>query len=117
MVISYDNFSKIPAEAKFSIINVEVLMTLKQKDTEKFLFPTHPTSFKTWQKLFSKSVSVHFFSHTSASLQVVDDPRYSAYALLGKLICSTQILSLFHLKFIFLGPQYCPLAYYSTNNF
>ena len=80
-------FSKIPAEAGFDVINVGVLMThtwsRKQKVSDTILFPLHPTSFRSWQRLFSRSVAVHFFSHTSSKLKVVDDPRYSAYALLG----------------------------------
>jgi len=90
--------SKIPAHADFDVINVEVVMTHIRAGKKKYpLFPLHPRSFRSWQRFFSRSVAVHIFSHTSSKLKNVDDPRYSAYALLG--------------------PQYCPIAYFSTKNF
>ena len=54
-------------------------------------------SFSAWEQLFRQSSAVHFFSKVTGNLAVVDDPRYSAYAVLG--------------------PRYCPLAYYSCDNF
>ena len=78
-------FSKIPAHADFDVINVEVVMTHIWAGKKKYpLFPLHPRSFRSWQRFFSRSVAVHIFSHTSSKLKNVDDPRYSAYALLGK---------------------------------
>ena len=54
-------------------------------------------SFEAWEQLFRQSSAVHFFSKLTGDLAVVDDPRYSAYAVLG--------------------PRYCPLAYHSCENF
>ena len=61
------------------------------------LFPETPCSFKIWRELFINSSAVHFFNKRTSSLVVFDDPRYSAYALLG--------------------PHYCPLSYHSTKFF
>ena len=73
------------------------IMTVDFPESKEVLFPTRPSSFLRWQRLFSGSVAVHFFSHTSEMIRVYDDPRYSAYAVLG--------------------PRYCPIAFYSTKNF
>ena len=73
------------------------IMTLQAYDAIRKLFPMKPASFSYWQNMFKRSSAVHFFSKKTAGLKVLDDPRYSAYALLG--------------------PHYCPVAYRSVANF
>ena len=88
---------KISKRAEFSFVEMRRIMTVDFPESKAVLFPMKPSSFLRWQKLFSSSVAVHFFSHTSEMIRVFNDPRYSAYALLG--------------------PQYCPVAFYSTKSF
>ena len=45
-------------------------------------------SFEAWELLFRQSSAVHFFSKLTGDLAVVDDPRYSAYAVLGPHYCT-----------------------------
>ena len=70
-------------------------------------------SFEDWEKLFQNSTAVHFASSQTSKLANIgkisinifliinfcclDDPQYSAYAVLG--------------------PHYCPISYYSDINF
>jgi len=61
------------------------------------LFPEKPKSFKEWEKMFEKASAVHFYSHRTWNFKSFDDPRYSAYAVVG--------------------PKYCPISYYSVPDF
>ena len=88
---------KIPQKANFRFVAMRKIMVVDWPESKSILFPMKPSSFLRWQKLFANSSAVHFFSHTSNMIKVTDDPRYSAYALLG--------------------PHYCPISYYSTKNF
>ena len=88
---------KIQQKANFSFVEMRRIMVVDWPESKSVLFPMKPSSFLRWKKLFANSSAVHFFSHTSNMIKVYDDPRYSAYALLG--------------------PHYCPISYYSTTNF
>ena len=61
------------------------------------LFPEQSRSFQEWKNIFANSSSAHFANKQTSKFAHVDDPQYSAYALLG--------------------PRYCPVAYYSDRNF
>ena len=88
---------KISQKANFRFVEMRKIMVVDWPESKSILFPMKPSSFLRWKKLFANSSAVHFFSHTSNMIKVYDDPRYSAYALLG--------------------PHYCPISYYSTKNF
>ena len=104
--------------ADVTVVPYSEIMTLTSDEAKTHLFPEYPVryyatlcstspthdvntvlpfSFNAWEQLFRQSSAVHFFSKMTSDLSVVNDPRYSAYAVLG--------------------PYYCPLAYYSCENF
>ena len=88
---------EIPASAGFSYIAMEKIMSVRSVVSGPMLFPEKPVAFNKWREVFAHSSAVHFFGHHTSDLAVHDHPQFSAYALLG--------------------PRYCPLSYYSTNNF
>ena len=89
--------SQIPASADLHFVPMKTIMSVHFPQVNALLFPERPFSFQAWQKFFAQSSAVHFFSKTTSLLASPDDPRHSAYALLG--------------------PRYCPRSYYSTKNF
>ena len=89
--------SRIPASADLHFVPMKTIMSVHFPQVNNLLFPERPFSFQAWQKFFAQSSAVHFFSKTTSLLASTDDPRHSAYALLG--------------------PRYCPRSYYSTKNF
>ena len=87
----------IPASADLTVTLMQRMMPVYWSAAPELLFPEEPVSFNRWKTMFENSSTVHFFGKMTAHLVVHDDPQYSAYALLG--------------------PRYCPLAYYSTEQF
>ena len=61
------------------------------------LWPTPPVSFADWNKYFRLAMMVHMYGSQSNKWVVTGDPRHEAYSLLG--------------------PHYCPLAFYGTDDF
>jgi len=61
------------------------------------LFHENPKSFDWWENLFRNSTAVHFGNSVNGRVANIDDPQYSAYAVIG--------------------PHYCPLSYFSDQNF
>lgn len=59
------------------------------------LFPEKAKSFREWEQMFEKASAVHFYSHRTWHFTSLDDPRHSAYAVVG--------------------PRYCPISYHSVN--
>ena len=86
----------IPASANINVTPMKRMMPVKWNFAQRLYFPEKPVSFKTWEKMFQHSSTVHFFGKMTECTAVRDDPRYSAYAVLG--------------------PRYCPHAYYSTKH-
>ena len=88
---------KIPKSVEINFTPLRRIMSVHWLKVAQTLFPEKPKTFEEWKRLFKYSSAVHFFSKTTSGLTVFDNPQYSAYALLG--------------------PRYCPIAYYSVNNF
>ena len=86
----------IPASANINVTPMKRMMPVKWNFAQRLYFPEKPVSFKTWKTMFQYSSTVHFFGKMTECTAVRDDPRYSAYAVLG--------------------PRYCPHAYYSTKH-
>ena len=86
----------IPASANLTVTPMRRMMPVRWFDARRLYFPEKPVSFQTWEKIFQHSSTAHFFGKMTAGTAVRDDPRYSAYAVLG--------------------PRYCPHAYYSTKH-
>ena len=84
----------IPASANLNVTLMKRMMPVHWTAAQGLYFPEKPVSFKTWEAMFENASTVHFFGFMTSGLVVHDDPRYSAYAVLG--------------------PRYCPNAYYST---
>ena len=87
----------IPASANMNVTLIQRMMPVYWTNAEKVFWQEKPVKFEVWRKLFENSSSIHFYSKMTSYLMVDDDPQYCAYALLG--------------------PQYCPSAYFSSNQF
>ena len=87
----------IPDSADLSVTLMQRMMPVYWASSPGLLFPEEPVSFQTWDTMFKNSSTVHFFGKMTAHLVSHNDPQYSAYALLG--------------------PRYCPVSYYSTQEF
>jgi len=87
----------IPTSADFSFVTMKTIMSVHFAEVDTLLFPERPVGFSRWKRLFAHSSAVHLFSKTTSLLTSHDDPRYSAYAVLG--------------------PRYCPFSYYSSHEF
>ena len=59
------HISSIPAAADFTVLDSVTMMSVSHKTSVSALFPILPCTFPRWRRLFSRSVAVHFFSHTS----------------------------------------------------
>ena len=68
----------------------------KAYETSK-LWTSSPQSEDDWEKLFQDSYMVHFYSSQTNSLVVQRNQNYEAYS--------------------YLGPQYCPVAFWSSETF
>ena len=75
------------------------IMGVSWQVSDRIIDSPDPISFAEWKKIFANASSVHFSGATRVNLQwqLPDDPQYSAYALLGQ--------------------RFCPLSYYSVQDF
>ena len=61
------------------------------------LWPVEPKSFSDWSRLFENSSMVHFYASQTNKWLVERNPSHEAYAVIA--------------------PRYCPMAFWSSNNF
>ena len=87
----------IPDSADLTVTPMQRMIPVHWSAAPELFFPELPVSFNRWKTMFENSSTVHFFGKITANILVPDDPQYSTYALLG--------------------PRYCPLAYYSMEQF
>jgi len=90
------SITDIQPSAKLTLLPPEVFYPVRAYEPVK-LWPKWRKKFDSWKQLFHHSVMIHIYGSQTNSKLVTGDVTQEAYSLLG--------------------PHYCPLSYYGTDDF
>lgn len=91
------SFKKLQPSPEFSLLPTYFLYPIGANRARQDLWRNEPISSKDWDRLFECSYAVHFYNYLSEKWPVKRLPNREAYA--------------------YLGEKFCPLSYWSAQNF